>query len=200
MWDLDENGKPYLIEEFRNRPTEEQDFNSGGEPGDGLYKMSVYPFSPNNYSEKYQSMIASGLWENTIASQEVSKLDQMWCDHYGYDRYNKIVFREWLDKNGYGVEYPLAENLLAPPSDDMLFTAKAIADIVVSSSWQAIFAGTRRSLTRSSTADQRCQCPHWRTCLRTTRSAGRKPKPGRRPLTTKGLVSGWRSRPLNCIL
>jgi putative aldouronate transport system substrate-binding protein len=142
MWDLDENGKPYLIEEFRNRPSEERVFSSGGSPGDGLYKMSIYPFSPNNYSEKYQSMVDSGLWDNTIAAQEVSKLDQLWADHYGYDRYNRIVFREWLDKNGYGVEYPLAENLLAPPSDDMLFTAKAIADIVVPSCWQAIFAGS----------------------------------------------------------
>lgn len=134
LWDLDEEGKPYLTEKGKQVKVDgEILLNDGGKLGDGNQFHNANVFNQGVVSEAYGGMISSSDWDSYEPIR--NNLMDAWTEDTGYEETIDLI----MDK-GYYVGYPDALNMIKPLDSDMQEIATQIGDIVRTQSWLAVYA------------------------------------------------------------
>lgn len=134
LWDLDEEGKPYLTEKGKQVKVDgEILLNDGGKLSDGNQFHNANVFNQGVVSEAYGGMISSSDWESYEPIR--NNLMDAWTEDTGYQETIDLI----MDKGCY-VGYPDALNMIKPLDSDMQEIATQIGDIVRTQSWLAVYA------------------------------------------------------------
>lgn len=134
-WEMNDDGIPQLTDFGEEVALDSSiQIGSGGTLGEGLALINSYPIRTGNFSEKYNSVISSSLWETH--EPVLTNLAADWAAYYGTDNVVKILTEQCK-----GVERPLAWMLLTDSNDEeLVMISSAIGDLVKTQSWLAIFA------------------------------------------------------------
>ncbi|MBQ8653425.1 MAG: hypothetical protein IJ507_00675, partial [Clostridia bacterium] len=138
-WDVDENGKPYITEEYFAF------LKSGADkfvPSNGAPTSEYLGFSGGLFGTGYL-LKDSGIglciadFPDMLAYRYSSEIALDWAEHYGYP-----YLRALMDARNQptAIQHESFTAFLTPDDDDMIMTKAALKDVIVPASWQMIYA------------------------------------------------------------
>lgn len=134
-WDLNEDGKPYLMEAgIAARADSNYTFSAGGRMFNGTALINSHMISSGTYSDEYQSVIAYNYWDTY--TPVYTKIQLQWQEYTGYEN----IIKKLVGDGTWTQAMNLAGSLVVPMSDDMQIISNGIGDIVQPASWQAVYA------------------------------------------------------------
>lgn len=134
-WNVDENGRAYLTEYFFESLDTERDLVDAN--GDAWYFWNITYLLNLGYVTGYGVPYVSANWSDMYAKLYSSEQARDWTKLYGYPYLKELLAAEnWeqaIETEGY-------EAFLSTDDSDMSRRKAALKDIIVSGSWQMIYA------------------------------------------------------------
>lgn len=134
IWDINEENKPYILEEgYSYLLDPEKELPGGMSFSDGLGLLACSAYTGAEIVPEYDTPIGNGYWEKPDYAPEKTLLETTWMEDY--DANDSV---DYSVKNNLVVEKPF---FIAPlMTDEMEQISSRVGDVVKTTSWQMIFA------------------------------------------------------------
>ena len=134
IWDLDENGRPYITEEgYSYKQDGAKELPGGKTISYALNLLNTKAFADAKLSEKYGVAFNSDYWDKMEYAPADTKLEDEWQADYGAE--DQI---DYLNQHDGIVVAPFAPT--PPIPDDLEQIASRVGDVVKTYSWQMVMA------------------------------------------------------------
>ncbi|MCK5157377.1 MAG: extracellular solute-binding protein [Spirochaetales bacterium] len=134
IWDLDEDGIPYVTENGWDIIDNGKDLPGGGKIGEGTSTINSVGLSLASIYPTYGVPLNSNYWASS-KGREPTKLMQDWQETTGYKTTTDLL----IDKGMY-TPRPLWMGVVPPMSDEIQILVSQIGEIIKTDSWLLVFA------------------------------------------------------------
>ena len=134
IWDVNDKGEPYILEEGYPYITDgSKELPAGGKLGDGLNVVNSFGLDGTTVNPTFGVPLSNGFWTKPDYAPADTKLQDMWQEDFGaedqveyYRKNNLVAYRDYAPLN--------------PVTDDIEQLSARVGDVVKTESWKMIFA------------------------------------------------------------